>query len=294
MRPIMSPVDKLPGFLVGIGDEHLAHHSPVLPVRLAAGLGGADLDGLPVAADIGRVEVEAHRDIAALARELQRVGALAQAGDADRRMRRLHRLEVRLQEIEHHVGLGHVPEFAVVGPRRILGPHLQDDLQRLAGHVAVLAGHAVDMEHRPVARQAGSGDAEIEPAAGEMVEHGDAVGEFGRVMVGQQEAAGAEADVLGLQERLRQQQIRRRVRLPGRGVVLADPGLGVAELVEPAQHLKVPVVTLLEVALRRMRRHREVANFHRGFLSSFRFYRRVLIARERENSTRACSRDMTE
>ena len=52
------------------------------------------------------------------------------------------------------------------------------------------------------------GDAEIQPAAGEVIEHRDAVGEFGRVMIGQQETAGAETDILGLQESLRQQQIR--------------------------------------------------------------------------------------
>ena len=42
-----------------------------------------------MASDIGRVEIEAHRNVAAFARELQRVRPLAQAGDADRRMRQL-------------------------------------------------------------------------------------------------------------------------------------------------------------------------------------------------------------
>ena len=82
------------------------------------------------------------------------------------------------------------------------------------------------------------------------------------MMIGQQEAAGAEADVLGLQKRLREQEIGRRMRLPWRGVVLADPGFLIAELVEPAQHLQVPVVTLLQPALRRMGRHREISDFH--------------------------------
>ena len=61
---------KLPGFLVGVGDEHFAHQSPIRPARLAPGFGGADLHRIPVAADIGRVEVEAHRNEAALAGEL--------------------------------------------------------------------------------------------------------------------------------------------------------------------------------------------------------------------------------
>ena len=97
---------------------------------------------------------------------------------------------------------------------------------------------------------------------GEVVEHRHAVGEFGGMMIGQQEAAGAETDVLGLQKRLREQQVRRRMRLPGRGVMLADPGLLVAEFIEPAEHLEVPVVALLQPALRRMRRHREISDFH--------------------------------
>ena len=172
---------------------------------------------------------------------------LDRPGDADRRMRRLQRLDVRFEEVEHRVRLGHRPELALVGEGRGLAPELQDDLQRLARHVAVLAGHAVDIEHRPVARQAAGGDAEIEPALGEMIEHRDAVGEFGRMMIGQQETAGADADVLGLQQRLRDQQVGRGMRLPGCGVMLADPGLLVAELIEPAQHLQVPVVALPSV-----------------------------------------------
>jgi hypothetical protein len=249
------------------------------------GFRGADLHRIPVAADIGRVEVETHRNEAALAGKLQRVGVFAQARDADRRMRRLQRLDVRFEKIEHGLGLVHRPEFALVGPRRILGPHLQDDLERLAGHVAVLAGHAVDVVHRPVARQAACGDAEIQAAAGEMIEHRDAVGEFGGMVVGQEETAGPEADVLGLQKRLRQQQVGRRMRLPWRGVMLADPGFLIAELIEPSQHLQIPVVALFQPALRRMRGHREISDFH-GFplclLSRFCLPAARLTARRRK------------
>ena len=105
-------------------------------------------------------------------------------------------------------------------------------------------------------------------------------------MIGQQEAAGAEADILGLQERLRQQQVGRRMRLPRRGVVLADPGFLIAELIEPAQHLQVPVVALLQPALRRMRGHREISEFHGAFLSLFVFSKRVLSRASESTSTR--------
>ena len=121
---------------------------------------------------------------------------------------------------------------------------------------------------------------------GEVIEHRDAVGEFGRVVIGQQEAAGAETDILGLQERLREQQIGRGMRFPGRGVVLADPGLLVAELIEPAQRLQVPVVTLLQPALRRMGRHREISDLH-GVSSRCSFFQNASVARKREHSTPA-------
>ena len=177
-------------------------------------------------------------------------------------MRQLLRHEVGFQEIIHGIGFGHRPEFALVGPRGIVAPQLQDDLQRLAGHVAVLSGHAVDVEHRPVGRHATCRDAEIQSAIGEMIEHRDAVGEFCGMVIGQQEAAGAKTDVLGLQKRLGQQEVRRWMRFPWRGMMLANPGFLIAELIEPAQHLKVPVVPLFQSALRRMRGHREISDFH--------------------------------
>src|SRR5687768_1780131 len=52
------------------------------------------------------------------------------------------------------------------------------------------------------------------------------------------------------------------MRLPGRGVVLADPGLDIAELIEPAQDLEVPVMPGFEAPLRRVRGHGEIAEFH--------------------------------
>jgi len=51
-------------------------------------------------------------------------------------------------------------------------------------------------------------------------------------------------------------------------------------------------VTPLESALRRMRRLREVANFHRGFLSLVLFFTRLMRASE-SIARRACGRDMT-
>src|SRR5207302_5810865 len=98
-------------------------------------------------------------------------------------------------------------------------------------------------------------------------------------------AAGAETDIFGLQERLRENEIGRRMRFPGRGVVLADPGFLVAEFIEPSQRLQVPVVTLFQPALRRMGRHREISDLH-GVSSRCSFFQSASIARKREHSTR--------
>ena len=56
------------------------------------------------------------------------------------------------------------------------------------------------------------------------------------------------------------------MRLPRRGVVLADPGLGEAQLVGPAQRLQIPAMAVAKAALRRVRRHREQTVLHGSFL----------------------------
>jgi hypothetical protein len=142
-----------------------------------------------------------------------------------------------------------------------------------------------------IAQSLGRPDAEIQPSAGEMIEHRDAVGEFGRVMIGQQKAAGAKTDIFRLQERLRQQQVGRRVRFPGRGVVLADPGFLIAELIQPPQHLQVPFVTLLQIAFRRMRGHRKISDLH-GASSRCFCWSRLLRASE-SIARQGCDQDMT-
>src|SRR5439155_24526936 len=88
------------------------------------------------------------------------------------------------------------------------------------------------------------------------------VGEFGGMVIRQQEAARGEADPPRFHQSLGDQQIGGGMRLPGRGMVLADPGLDKAELVGPAQRLKIPTVSLEQRALRRMRGHCEQAVLH--------------------------------
>ncbi len=160
-----------------------------------------------MARDIAGVKVEAHRQKAVLPRELQGIRALADAGDPDWRVWLLVRPDMRAQAFQHQVGLCHLPVFARVVERLLLRPQFQNDVERLARHLAVLPGIAVDIEHRPVARQAAGGNAKIEPPLSHVIEHGDPVRQLGRMVVGQQEAAGGKPDVLRLHQRLRDQQI---------------------------------------------------------------------------------------
>jgi hypothetical protein len=115
---------------------------------------------------------------------------------------------MRTQRPQHQIRLGHLPIFARVVERLFLGPQFEDDLERLASHLAVLPGIAVDVEHSPIARQSAGGDTKIEPSLRHMVEHRNPVGQLRRMMIGQQKPAGCEPDMAGLHQRLRDQEIR--------------------------------------------------------------------------------------
>ncbi len=262
MRPIMPPAERrsASASVSATKTSRTIRQSD----RWACGLtpGRALLHRVPVARDIARVQIEAHRPEPALARQLERVRALAEPGHTDGRVRLLERDDVRPERIEHRPGLGDVPVFALVVEFRLVAPQAQDDVERLARHVAVLARHAVHVEQGPVARQPARGHPEVEPALGQVVEHGHAIGQLGRVVVRHQEAAGPDAHALGLHQRLGHQQVRRGMRLPGRGVVLPDPGLAEAQLVRPAKLLEIPLVPVEERPLGRVRRHREETIVH--------------------------------
>ncbi len=147
-----------------------------------------------------------------------------------------------------------------MGEWPVLGPQAQHDVERLACPLAgLLAAHA---EHGLVGGDGTGRDAEVEPPARDVVEHRRASRQFGGMVEGQQEAARSQPDVPGLRERLGQQQVGRWIGLPRHGVVLADPRLAVAQLVEPADHLQVPLESRAQVALGRMGGHQEQAEIH--------------------------------
>src|SRR5262252_5422022 len=99
-----------------------------------------------------------------------------------------------------------------------------------------------------------------------MVEHRHAIGELRGMVIRHEEAARTDAHPLGLEERLRHEEIGRGMRFPGRGVMLPDPRLAEAQLVGPAELLQVPLVPVVELALRRMRRHGEESVVHGALL----------------------------
>src|SRR3984893_3851224 len=177
-------------------------------------------------------------------------------------MRLLKGLQMMPQRTEHRTGHVDLPEFAVVFEAAVALPDLEHDIERLARHVASLALDAVDAEELPVARQAAGADSEHVAALRQMVHEGDAAGEFGRMMVRQQMSAGGEFDLLGLHQRLRDQEVRRRIGLPWRGEMFTDPRLAVADAVGRAQHLEVPFLPCLEIALGWMGRYQKESEVH--------------------------------
>src|SRR4051794_7372280 len=90
--PPHPPACPAPPPPAGAGHDPPAPRPPVLRAGFASVFRGTRLDRIPVAPDIGRIEIEAHRNEPAFARKLQRVRSLGEAGDADRRVRRLLRL----------------------------------------------------------------------------------------------------------------------------------------------------------------------------------------------------------
>ena len=106
----------------------------------------------------------------------------------------------------------------------------------------VLAFLEVDVEELVVGEQAAGADAKHVAALREVVEVCDAVGELDGVVEGEEMRAGAELDVRGAHERLRDEQVGRGNGLPGRGEVLADPCLAEAEVVGEFQAFEVPLM----------------------------------------------------
>ena len=169
--------------------------------------------------------------------------------------------EVPLQQRWDLVRDGGLPIRAFVLPAGRLGPQVHDDVDGLTGHGTVLTVHAVDPEHLPVGGRPRRGEPDVETTAREVIQHGDPVGQLGRMVVRQAEATEADADVLRLAEPFHDEQVRHKMRFTHHGVMLADP-----ELLDPSSSAQMmfckSLVAVLETALRRMAGHREYAELH--------------------------------
>src|SRR5262249_28628444 len=123
----------------------------------------------------------------------------------------------------------------------------------------ILTAGPIDIEETPVTRQSARADAEHEAPLGDVIEVRDAARQLGRMMIGQQMRARRELHLRGAEQRLRDEQIGRGIRLPWRGEMLADPGLAKTEAVAQFEMFEVPFEALAQPAFRRMRRHHEYA-----------------------------------
>ncbi len=112
-----------------------------------------------------------------------------------------------------------------------------DDVEGLVHHLPLVAG--VDADLQRVVHQRPRPDPEHRAAAGHVVELDHAVGEHERVVVGQRDDAGAEADVAGALRRGGDEHLRAGDQLEPAGMVLADPRLVVVEPVEMLQQLEI-------------------------------------------------------
>ena len=105
-------------------------------------------------------------------------------------------------------------------------------------------------------------DAHHHPAAGHVVELDHAVDDHQRVVIGQRDDAGAEADVTGALGGGGDEDLGRGDQFPAGRVMLADPGLVVAELVEPFDQLEVAVDRQRGILADAVKRRHEDAEVH--------------------------------
>ena len=104
----------------------------------------------------------------------------------------------------------------------------QDHIQRLRHPVAL--GVGIDPQHQRIRRQQPGSGAEHDPPLGHVIQLHDPVRHHQRLVIGQGDHAGAEADIAGPLRRDRDEQFRRGDDLEARGLGIApgffDLGLG--------------------------------------------------------------------
>ena len=188
--------------------HHLAADAQVIRRGLAPGLVGL------LAIGVEDLDHLAHRmksggDLGAAPCRLAR-RRNADDGRPFRRVRLLNRARDQAQIVE-------IPELAVMRDRR-LGQRLVDDGDRLVVAGARLVDAKPDLRH--LLRDAGRG-ADLQPPAGEVIEHADLLDQLPGRMIGRHHAHDAEPDAFGPQRDAGNQEVGRR-RIAGAEVMLAE------------------------------------------------------------------------
>ena len=137
----------------------------------------------------------------------------------------------------------------------LAGQKARDDVDRVRHAVAL--GLGIDAEHHRIRWQEAWPKAEHRPAARLVVELNDAVGHHQGMVVGQRDDPGAEPDVPGALGRGGDEQFGLPVDLIAARMVLADPRLGKAELVEPRHQLEIALHAEQRVLVVGMERRQE-------------------------------------
>ena len=228
-------LDVFEGLLGGLGNMDRRHDTPLGPVGGVAVLLGLHVPDVPVGAQ--RLETcvggGAHRQH----RPTELPGAAGAVGrhrgghaDVEQRVGVGRELQAGLAELEP-VGLH--------GEGLVGAQQMADGLQGLLHPGPGLFG--VHAHHVGVGRQSAGAHAEHHPSLGEVVEQHHALGHLEGGVVGHRHHAGAQLDAAGPLGGRRDHQVGRGDDLPAAGVVLSEPVLVEAKVVEPLAQVQIPL-----------------------------------------------------
>ena len=257
--------------VAGFGDEDIASDTPLGAAGVAAGFGGGVRDGGPVVGEVPGGEVAAaHGDPAFASGDADAAAADGGGGHADGGMRLLEgfHMEAAFQDGVQFGGVDG-EEFALVGELAIGCPESEDDVEDFGGAAADgFAFAGIHAEEGEVGGDGAVSDAPVEAAAGQVVEHGQAVGEFDGVVDGEEGDAGGEADVFGEGGGFGDEEVGEGRVFPALGEVFADPGFVEAEAVGGLEQVQVAVVGVGVGAVRGVEGHHKEAELHGGVTPS--------------------------
>ena len=120
----------------------------------------------------------------------------------------------------------------------------------------------IESENLKVTREPARADAPLETPACHVVELGDTVRNHERVVVGHTGHPSAQFDILRARERIGDEYVRRGDVLPHRREVLTYPCLGIAEIVQHLDLVKVVLECLCDIGPRRVQWHSEESDLH--------------------------------